>query len=157
MKSSRSLLILLLSMTTVLLMVQTAAADPGKGGGGDGAALIVDTIRLDDPGAQGGKIMARISGGGFLGGSMPVEVTMDGGPALLLFTVDAEMIVVELPATTEGDHEILVRTGDANKESDSATITLGGEMIVSCISWFVSGPAKEHAHTEVHIEDENLL
>ncbi len=28
-------------------------------------------------------------------------------------------------------------------------------MIVSCISWFVSGPGDEHVHTEVHVEDEN--
>jgi hypothetical protein len=28
-------------------------------------------------------------------------------------------------------------------------------MIVSCISWFLSGPADEHVHTEVHVEDEN--
>lgn len=154
MKSLRSMLMLLLSMTTVLMMVQTAAAVPGKGGGGSGAALIIDTIRLDDPLPQGGPMEAHISGGGFLGGTMPVEVTMDGGPALqIIGTVDAEMLVVTLPATTEGDHVILVSTGNSNKESDSATIHLGGEMIVSCISWFVSGPQKEHAHTEVHIED----
>ncbi len=95
---------------------------------------------------------AHISGGGFLGGTKAVEVTIDGIDAPI-FDLDAEMIVVTLPATTEGDKVILVRTGDANKESDSATIHLGGEMIVSCISWFVSGPQDEHAHTEVHIED----
>jgi hypothetical protein len=32
---------------------------------------------------------------------------------------------------------------------------LGGEMFVSCISWFISGPADEHIHTEVHVEDQN--
>jgi hypothetical protein len=144
---------LLLSMTTVLMMVQTAAAAPGKGGGGSGAALIIDAIRIDDPLPQGGPMTAHISGGGFLGGSMDVEVTMDGGPTLPIVEVEAEMLVVTLPATTEGDKVILVRTGDTNKESDSATIHLGGEMIVSCISWFVSGPQKEHAHTEVHVED----
>ena len=28
-------------------------------------------------------------------------------------------------------------------------------MVVSCISWFVSGPADEHLHTEVHVEDQD--
>jgi hypothetical protein len=153
MKSLRSMLMLLLSITTALMMVQTAAAAPGKGGGGSGASLIIDTIRLDDPLPQGGPMTAHISGGGFLGGTMPVEVTMDGGPALPIVEVEAETLIVTLPATTEGDKLIQVRTGDGNKESDSATIHLGGEMIVSCISWFVSGPEKEHAHTEVHLED----
>ena len=57
--------------------------------------------------------------------------------------------------TPAGDHEITVRTGDDNKQSATATIRLGGEMRVSCISWFLSGPNDEHLHTEVHVEDEN--
>jgi hypothetical protein len=139
-------------MATGLLIVQTAAAAPGKGGKGSGAAVKINVIRLIDPAPQGGEILAEISGGGFEGGVM--EVTLDGA------TIDSsvlgpEMLEATIPAgTSEGDHEIMVITGDDNKNADSAIIRLGGIMSVSCISWFVSGPADEHVHTEVHVEDE---
>jgi hypothetical protein len=147
---------LLLSVATVLLMAQTAAAVPGKGGKGPGAAVLIDIIRLLDPAPQGGEILAEISGGGFQGGDGGfIEVTMDGVP-IPHVVLGPEMLEATIPDGAEvGDHEIMVRTGDDNKNSDSATISLGGTMTVSCISWFVSGPADEHVHTEVHVEDEN--
>ncbi|MBW2420019.1 MAG: hypothetical protein JRH19_15860, partial [Deltaproteobacteria bacterium] len=68
----------------------------------------------------------------------------------------AELLVATIPGdTADGDHEVTVRTGSENKQSATKTIRLGGTMIVSCISWFESGPADEHIHTEVHVEDEN--
>jgi hypothetical protein len=151
-------IVVLAWMFSMLLIAQTAAADSnGKGGKGGGAAVGIDTILLIDVPPQGGEILAQISGGGFVGGADPVEVTLDGGaPLVLLPGVTAEMLIATIPAgTADGDHEVTVSTGDGNKENASATIRLGGEMVVRCISWFVSGPADEHVHTEVHVEDEN--
>ncbi len=157
MKLLQPIVIVLALTISVLMVVQTAAAaTPGKGGGGSGAAVLIDIIRLIDVPPQGGEIIAEISGGGFLGGSQPVEVTLDGGAPLGVVVDSAELLFATIPAdTADGDHEVMVTTGGDNKENDSATISLGGEMIVSCISWFVSGPADEHVHTEVHVEDED--
>jgi hypothetical protein len=156
MKFFRLILIGLVSTICVLMVAQTAVAgSQGKGGKGGEAAVGIDTILLiDDPDDPVDDILAEISGGGFLGGAF-VEVSLDGVP--IDHVVDsAEMLYATIPGTTAvGDHEIRVRTGDSNKQSASATIRLGGEMRVSCISWFVSGPADEHLHTEVHVEDEN--
>ncbi len=155
MKLLRPIVIVLVWTISALMISQTAVA-AGKGGKGSGAAVAIDIIRLIDVPPQGGEIVAEISGGGFLGGSKPVEVTLDGGAPLGVVVVSAEMLIATIPAVlaTDGDHEVMVTTGGDNKENDSATISLGGEMIVSCISWFVSGPADEHVHTEVHVEDE---
>jgi hypothetical protein len=155
MKLLRPIVIVLAWTISVLMIVQTAAAESqGKGGKGDDAAVGIDSILLINPAAPGRDITAEIGGGGFLGGEF-VEVTLDG--ALIDHSViSAEMIIATIPGSTaEGDHEVEVRTGDTNKQSASETIRLGGEMVVSCISWFVSGPADEHLHTEVHVEDEN--
>ncbi len=151
----RSILIVLAWTISVLMIAQIAVAGAaGKGGKGGEAAVGINTILLIDPAPQGGEILAEISGGGFLGGDF-VEVTLDGD-VLDVDVVSAEMLIATIPAgTAEGDHEVVVRTGDTNKQSASAMIRLGGEMIVSCISWFVSGPADEHVHTEVHVEDLN--
>jgi hypothetical protein len=156
MKFLRSILMLMLSMTTALMIVQTAAAAPGKGGEGSGAAVKIDIIVVIDTPPQGGEMMLEISGGGFLGGAV-LEVTLDGLGLAVDPGASQDMLVATIPAllATDGPHEVVVTTGGNNKESDSATITLGGEMFVSCISWFVSGPADEHVHTEVHVEDEN--
>jgi len=156
MKSLRSIFMLLLSMTTALMIVQTAAAGAGKGGKGGGAAVGIDTIlliNLENPPLRG-AVLAEIAGGGFLGGEF-LEVTLDS-TVLAVEVVSAELLNATIPAgTPDGDHTITVRIGDTNKQFASETIRLGGEMIVSCISWFVSGPADEHVHTEVHVEDEN--
>jgi hypothetical protein len=153
MNISRSIGIALASVICVLIIAEGAMA-AGKGGKGGGAAVGIDTILLVDPAAVGGDILAEIAGGGFLGGDF-VEVTLDGVP-IDHVVVSAEMLNADIPGSSvDGDHEIVVRTGTENKQSASATIRLGGNMIVSCISWFVSGPADEHVHTEVHVEDEN--
>ena len=150
MKSLRPIVIVLAWTISVLMIVQTAAA-AGKGGA---AAVGIDTILLINPSVPSGDITAEIAGGGFLGGDF-VEVTLGGAP-LDHSVVSAEMIVADIPRrTAAGDYEVMVRTGDENKQSATATISLGGEMVVSCISWFVSGPADEHVHSEVHVEDQN--
>jgi hypothetical protein len=136
-----------------LLIVQTAAASEGKGGKGNDAAVGIDTILLINPPISGDDIRAEISGGGFLTGDF-VEVTLDG-TVIAVVVESGESLVATIPGSTPGgDHEVRVRVGDDNKQSASATISLGGTMVVSCISWFVSGPADEHVHTEVHVEDE---
>jgi hypothetical protein len=142
----------LIAAISVLAIAQTAAA---KGGKATNAATFIDIIRITDPAPQGGELMLEISGGGF-GSEGVLQVLLDGQdiPHNLL---DTQMIEATIPAGkySEGDHEIVVKTGDENRRTDSATITLGGVMTVSCISWFVSGPADEHVHTEVHVEDLN--
>lgn len=160
MRSLRSILIVLVGAISVLMIVQTAAA-AGKGGKGPEAAVGIDIIRLTD--LKGGKILAEISGGGFLGGlngARSVEVILDDDTpdvtSLRVTVHSAELLSATIPGgTPDGDHTITVRTGDDNKDSDAAMIRLGGEMTVSCISFFVSGPEDEHVHTEVHVEDEN--
>jgi hypothetical protein len=158
MKSLRLILMLLLSITTALMILQTTAA--AKGGKGNPAAVVIDTILLIDPGEQGGEILAEISGGGFEGGEFP-EVTLAGAPLDDVTVHSSQMLVARfihgtgLGETPDGDHTITVTTGEDNKQTASATIRLGGEMIVSCISWFRSGPDDEHIHTEIHVEDEN--
>jgi hypothetical protein len=148
-------IILLTATISMLLVAQTAVAESqGKGGKGKVAAVGIDTILLVDPAPQGGEILAEIAGGGFLAGEY-TEVLLDDVP-IDHSVISGEMIHADIPArTSDGDHEVRVRTGDGNKQSATATIRLGGEMIVSCISWFPSGPADEHVHTEVHVEDEN--
>jgi hypothetical protein len=153
-KSLRSVVIVLVWAIALLTIAETAAASQGNGGKGDKAAVGIDTILLINPSVSGDDIIAEISGGGFLGGDF-VEVTLDGA-VLATAVVSEELLVSNIPATTpEGDHTIMVRIGDTNKQNASATIRLGGVMTVSCISWFKTGPAKEHVHTEVHVEDEN--
>ncbi|MCH8133842.1 MAG: hypothetical protein IIA30_14925 [Myxococcales bacterium] len=156
MKLFRPMVIVLAWTFSVLLIAQTAAA-AGKGGQGPGAAVAIDIIRLTD--LQGGKILAEISGGGFLGGpngARSVEVILDDVTSLHITVHSADLLSATIPkGTPDGDHIVTVRVGLENKQSASAMISLGGEMIVSCISWFVSGPADEHVHTEVHVEDEN--
>jgi hypothetical protein len=152
----RLLVIGLASTGFALLVAHTAVAEgQGKGGKGGAAAVGIATILLvDDPDNPVDDILAEISGGGFLGGDF-VEVSLDG-VAIDHVERSAEMLYATIPGTTlAGDHEIRVRTGDDNKQSATATIRLGGQMRVSCISWFVSGPNDEHLHTEVHVEDEN--
>jgi hypothetical protein len=149
MKLIQSRATILIAVIAALMFATAAPGSQGKGGKGDPAAVGINAIGL----INGKPILAEISGGGFQGDN--IEVTLDGSP-LVHFVDSAEMIIAEIPENTEaGDHEITVKRGDDNKDSASATITLGGEMIVSCISWFVSGPNDEHVHTEVHVEDEN--
>jgi hypothetical protein len=144
---------LLLSMTTVLMLAQSAAA---MGGQGPGAAVVIGSVLLINPNVPGDNfITAEIAGGGFLGGNF-VEVTLNGGNPLALGAVSETTVIAKIHKNTpDGDYELTVRTGDQSKQTASTTIGLGGEMIVSCISWFRSGPADEHVHTEVHVEDEN--
>jgi hypothetical protein len=149
-------IVLAWTFSLLLLIAQTAAAESqGKGGKGKVAAVGIDTILLIDPAPQGGDILAEIAGGGFLTGEF-TEVLLDGVP-LDHDVLAGDMIHADIPAAlaTDGEHEVRVEVGDTNKQTAAATIRLGGEMIVSCISWFVSGPADEHLHTEVHVEDEN--
>jgi hypothetical protein len=157
MKFLRPTLVVLVPILALLLIVQAASA-AGKGGKGELAAVGIDTILLGTPANPADSIRAEISGGGFLGGELgadSVEVTLDGS-ALAVDVLSADLLVADIPARTEdGAHEIVVRIGPDNKQAASATIRLGGRMIVSCISWFYSGPADEHVHTEVHVEDEN--
>ncbi len=156
MKLLRPIVIVLVGAISALMIVQTAAA-AGKGGKGPEAAVGIDMIHLTNQ--QGGKVLAEISGGGFLGGlngANSVEVILDDVTSLHVTVHSAELLSAKIPGNTpDGDHTITVRTGADNKQSASTTISLGGTMIVSCISWFVSGPADEHVHTEVHVEDEN--
>ncbi len=153
MKLLRPIVIVLALTFSALLIVQTAAAQ-GQGGKGKVAAVGISGIVLTNPANPSGDIRADISGGGFLTGEF-VEVTLDGD-VLAVDAVSEDLVVATIPLNTaDGDHEVTVRVGFENKQSASATIRLGGEMIVSCISWFVSGPADEHVHTEVHVEDEN--
>jgi hypothetical protein len=152
MKSLRSILMLLLSMTTVLMLAHSAAAMGGRGGL---AAVVIDSVVLTNPDHPGDHfIRAEIAGGGFLNGNF-LEVTLNGD-ALVVTEESAQSVVAAIPTSTpDGDYTLTVRTGDQSKQIDSTTIGLGGEMIVSCISWFRTGPADEHVHTEVHVEDEN--
>ena len=156
MKLLQPIFMVLVGAISALMIVQTAAA-AGKGGAGPEAAVGIDIIRLTDQ--AGGKILAEISGGGFLGGldgARSVEVILDDDTPLHVTVHSADLLSATIPkGTPDGDHTMTVRTGDDNKQTASATIRLGGEMTVSCISWFVSGPEDEHVHTEVHVEDEN--
>ncbi|MBW2294394.1 MAG: hypothetical protein JRG94_19095 [Deltaproteobacteria bacterium] len=150
MKLLRPIAIALAWTISVLMIVQSAAAG-GKGGQGGEAAVGIDTILLDN--RPNGNVRAEIAGGGFLGGEF-LEVTVDGIEIDVDEGYSAELLVATIPASTmDGDHEIMVRTGDDNKQSAVATIRLGGTMTVSCVSWFKTGPAHEHVHTEVHVED----
>ena len=153
MKPLRSILVLLLSVTSILMLAHSAAAMGGKG---PGAAVVIGSVLLINPNVPGDQfITAEISGGGFLGGNF-VEVTLNGGGALALSDVSETLIIAKIHKNTpDGDYTLTVRTGDQSKQTASTTIGLGGEMIVSCISWFRSGPRDEHVHTEVHVEDEN--
>ena len=153
MKSFRSILIVLLSVTTALMLAHSAAAMGGKGAG---AAVVISSVLLINPNVPGDQfITAEIAGGGFLGGNF-VEVTLNGGDALALSEASETLIIAKIPQMTpDGDYTLTVRTGDQSKQTDSTMIGLGGEMIVSCISWFRSGPQDEHVHTEIHVEDEN--
>ena len=151
----KSLLVLLLSMATALIIVQTAAAGPGKGGKGGAAAVGIDSVLLINPNVPGDQfITAEIVGGGFLGGNF-LEVTLNGD-ALAVPEASETMLIAKIPKMTpDGDYTLTVTTGGTSKQTASTTIGLGGEMIVSCISWFISGPQDEHVHTEIHVEDEN--
>ena len=152
MKLRPSILVLAGTISALIIVWTTAAA--AKGGKGNPAAVNIDIIRLLDPSPQGGKITAEISGGGFESGS--IEVYFDGG-RIAHSVLGPQMLEATIPKRlyAEGDHTITVKTGDENNQIDSAAISLGGVMSVSCISWFVSGPEDEHVHTEVHVEDEN--
>ena len=152
MKSLRSILTLLLSMSTALLLAQSAAAMGGQGGP---AAVVIGSVVLTNPNAPGDNfITAEIVGGGFLGGSF-LEVTLNGD-VLAVPEASETTIIAKIPKNTpNGDYTLTVTTGSQSKHTDSTTIGLGGEMIVSCISWFRSGPKDEHVHTEIHVEDEN--
>jgi hypothetical protein len=150
------LIVIVLAWTlSASLVVQMATADSqGNGGKGKVAAVGIETIILTNPEIPGGDISAEISGGGFLAGDY-VDVTLDD-VTIAFDVISAELILATIPGSAAaGDHEFRVTTGDENKQSASATISLGGTMAVSCISWFVSGPADEHVHSEVHVEDEN--
>jgi hypothetical protein len=154
MRLLQSMVIALVCAMAVPMIAQTAAA-AGKGGKGNVAAVAIDTILLINPIFAGEDIRAEIAGGGFLAGEI-LELTLDGVVDLVVVESSETMLVTHIPvATPEGDHTIEVRVGDANKQSATAVIRLGGTMIVSCISWFRSGPADEHVHTEVHVEDQN--
>lgn len=154
MKSLRLMDIALVSALSLLLIAGAAQASSGNGGKGDTAAVGIANILLINPNLPGGDVTAEISGGGFLGGEF-VEVTLDG-VVLDTTVVSEEFLISTIPGDSQdGDHTITVRVGDAKKQSADATIRLGGRMIVSCISWFLTGPAKEHIHSEVHVEDEN--
>jgi len=154
MKLLRPIVIVLAWTFSALLIVQTAAASQGTGGKGKDAAVGISAIVLTNPSNPNGDIRAEISGGGFLTGDF-VEVTLNGD-VLGVDEVSDDMIVTSIPGRTpDGDYDVTVRVGFDNKQSASETISLGGTMIVSCISWFVSGPADEHVHTEVHVEDEH--
>ena len=77
MKLLQPIFMVLVGAISALMIVQTAAA-AGKGGAGPEAAVGIDIIRLTD--RAGGKILAEISGGGFLGGldgARSVEVILD--------------------------------------------------------------------------------
>jgi hypothetical protein len=150
----RPIVIVLALTIAALLIVQSAAASEGKGGKGKDPAVGISAIVLTNPANPNGDIRAEISGGGFLTGEF-TEVLLDDN-LLNVVSVSAQLIVATIPGNAaDGDHDVTVRVGFENKQSATETISLGGEMIVSCISWFLSGPADEHVHTEVHVEDEN--
>jgi hypothetical protein len=131
------------------LIATTATA----GGNGDHARVVIEQVILINLGA--GATRAEISGGGFLGGAPPVA-SLDGTIPLSVVEVSERMLVADIPRRAmDGDYELIVSTGNANKQNASAPISLGGTMTVACIDWFRSGPRDEHVHTEVHVEDEN--
>jgi hypothetical protein len=145
---------IVLACTIASLMIAETAMSAGNGGKGGQAAVGIDTILLINPAVAGDDIVAEIAGGGFESGEF-VEVTLDGAP-LTTAVASGQLLVSDIPGSTpDGDHTLTVRVGDTNKQSASVTIRLGGVMTVSCISWFKTGPAQEHVHTEVHVEDEN--
>jgi hypothetical protein len=155
MKLLRPTIIVLAWTISVLMIVQTAAAGPGKGGKGGAAAVGIDSVLLINPNVPGDQfITAEIVGGGFLGGNF-LEVTLNGA-VLAVPEASETMLIAKIPKNTpDGDYTLTVTTGGTSKQTASTTIRLGGEMIVSCISWFISGPQNEHVHTEIHVEDEN--
>ena len=159
MKSFRSKVIVLAWAIFALMIAQTATAargdkgGNGNGGVGPGAAVGIEGVLLINQ--SNGDTLAEISGGGFLGGGGP-WVTLDDGTILSVDEASATMILATIPKNTpDGDYILTVSVGDGNKQSAATSIGLGGEMIVSCISWFRSGPRDEHVHTEIHVEDEN--
>jgi hypothetical protein len=154
MYSLRALNIALVSAIALFLVAETAMSAEGNGGKGDKAAVAIDTVLLINSAVPNGDIVAEIAGGGFASGES-VEVTLDGVP-LSTVMVSGQMLVSDISGRTpDGDHTLTVTIGDTNKQSASVTIRLGGVMTVSCVSWFKTGPAQEHVHTEVHVEDEN--
>jgi len=156
MTDSRSILTLMIAMITALAVAQTATAQrggKGNGGKGGGAAVGIEAVHLINQ--QSGDVLAEISGGGFLGGNS-LSVTLDDGTVLSVDEATQTMILATIPKNTpDGDYDLTVSTGKPSKQNASAPISLGGTMTVACIDWFRSGPADEHVHTEVHIEDEN--
>jgi len=155
MKLLRPIVVLAWTISVLMIAQSAAAGGQGKGGKGGGAALGIDSVLLINPNVPGDKfITAEIVGGGFLGGNF-LEVTLNGD-ALVVTEASETTLIAKIPEMTpDGDYTLTVRTGDQSKQTASTTIGLGGEMIVSCISWFISGPADEHVHTEIHVEDEN--
>jgi len=154
MTDSRSILTLMIAMITALAVAQTATAQrggKGNGGKGGGAAVGIEAINLINQ--QNGDVLAEISGGGFLGGNS-LSVTLDDGTVLSVDEATQTMILATIPKNTpDGDYELTVSTGKPSKQNASTLISLGGILTVACIDWFRSGPADEHVHTEVHIED----
>ena len=87
---------------------------------------------------------------------MAVKVPVAAEPSMKASLMSISPRVANIPATTpDGDYTLVVMTGAQSKQTASFTISLGGTMSVVCIDWFRSGPRDEHAHTEVHVEDEN--
>jgi len=156
MTDSRSILTWLIALITALAVAQMASAErggKGNGGKGGGAAVGIEAINLMNQ--QNGDVLAEISGGGFLGGNS-LSVTLDDGTVLSVDEATQTMILATIPKNTpDGDYDLTVSTGKSSKQNASAPISLGGTLTVACIDWFRSGPADEHVHTEVHIEDEH--
>jgi hypothetical protein len=139
-----------LACAIFVLSISNAATAGGKG---DPARLVIEGVILIN--LRGGVTRAEISGGGFLDGAPPVA-SLDGAIMLSVVEVSSRMLVADIPPRTpDGDYSLMVSTGDTNKQNASTPISLGGTMSAVCIDWFRSGPADEHVHTEVHVEDEN--
>jgi len=138
-----------LACAVVVLLISSAATAGGKG----------DTARLTIEGAilinlSKGITRAEISGGGFLNGAPPVA-SLDGEIMLTVVETSSRMLVADIPSKTPGgDYSLMVSTGSAPKQSASIPISLGGTMSAVCVDWFRAGPADEHVHNEIHVEDE---
>jgi len=155
MKLLRPIVVLAWTISVLMIAQSAAAGGQGKGGKGGAAAVGIDSVLLINPNHPSDQfITAEIVGGGFLGGNF-LEVSLNGD-VLAVPEASQTMLVAKIPKSTpDGDYTLTVRIGDQSKQTASTTIRLGGEMIVSCISWFISGPQNEHVHTEIHVEDEN--
>lgn len=142
-----------IALVGVIVAASFAPTAATAGGNSAKATVVIASVTLNN--LDNGAVRARISGGGFAKAGTP-HVSLDDGTRLRVLEAGAKLIVADIPpGVPDGEYRLSVQTGDLRKQQDSAPITLGGTLVVSCIDWFRSGPADEHVHVEVHVTDEN--